>query len=293
MTLSKIVISGASGFVGQELVAFLRRRGIEVIPLSRKGGPFYWNPAKGELNPKLLEGAQAIINLSGENIGTGIWTKKKKKKILQSRIQTAELIRKTMNQMENPPHVLISASSIGYYGHTVQEWLDEDSPSGESFLSEVCKQWEEAVLPIESHPVRIVILRFGIVMSPKGGLLKRMLLPFKLGLGGVLGSGEQWISWIGLEELCEIFAFILANETLLGPVNVVTHTPITNRELVTLLGKHLRRPTLFSIPAFLLKALPGGMGEDLFLRSIKVYPKKLLKAGYTFKTISLPDILST
>ena len=287
----KIVIAGASGLIGKALSKHLKTKGHEITPLSRKEGKFHWNPEKEEVDLSLLEEKDVIINVSGENISSGRWTANKKERILSSRLNASTLLRQAIKKLNHPPKVFINASAIGFYGSTGDLVVDEETPPGEDFLADVCKQWEAAVFPVEKLPVRIVIPRIGMVVSRDGGVLEKVKLPFSLGLGGVIGSGQQYMSWIDLQDVCQIFEFLIQTETLFGPVNLVSPNPVTNREWTESLGKILHRPTFFSIPETLAKIVFGEMADSLLLSSTKVYPKALLDSGYVFSRPLLEDSL--
>lgn len=297
----KIVIAGASGLVGKALCTHLEIDGHTVFKLHRtkEEGKLFWDPEKGYLEPGALEEMDAVINLAGENIAAGRWTEEHKKNILQSRVKATRLIAETLVKLQHPPKVWINASAIGYYGDRGEEPLTESSSSGTGFLAKVCRQWEAAtegsdVSSNGVHPknipltnTRIVRLRIGAVLSEEGGALKKMLLPFKLGLGGIIGSGEQYISWITLDDLVRVISFCLTKETLKGPVNAVTPSPVTNRTFTRTLGSVLHRPTIVPLPAFIVKTAFGEMGQELLLSSTRVLPEQLQNSGFTF---AYPDL---
>lgn len=262
----KIAITGSHGFIGCELQSFLREKGYEIIPLKRG---HYHNVD-----------ADVIINLAGENI-FGRWSDKKKKKILESRIETAR------DLSSNCPQLFINASAIGYYGNRGKEKLTEMSGPGLGFLAEVCKRWEGAVRP----NCRIVYARFGLVLSPKGGALKKMLGPFKWCLGGRLGSGTQIWSWIALEDLLEAIYFIMGNNNVSGAVNFTSPEPLSNRSFTKILSDVLHRPEIAHVPAFVLKLVFGQAADEIFLSSQNVYPEKLLQNGFKFRYSHLKQYL--
>ncbi len=280
----KIAISGATGFVGSALAAHLKERGHDVITVVRTkphGNQIRWDPEKDILDPKLLDGVDAVINLSGENVAAR-WTEERKDQILQSRIAATRTWVEAIKKMAVPSKVFINASAIGYYGDRKEELLDESSTKGEGFLADVCKRWEEELHPLEKSNVRVAILRFGVILSPNGGALAKMLTPFKFGLGGVVGSGDQYVSWIDLRDVVRAVDHVLNSEALSGPVNVVSPYPITNRDLTKALGKQLYRPTFFPLPAFVAKLVFGQMAEEMLLSSSRVLPKKLSQTDFVY-----------
>ncbi|MGA8163974.1 MAG: TIGR01777 family oxidoreductase [Waddliaceae bacterium] len=283
----KLLISGSSGLIGSELVPFLKERGHRVVRLVRlesqlSDDTLLWNPEHHELNPKDFEGFEVVIHLAGENIASGRWTLEKKKKIKDSRVMGTHMLCELFAHVENPPQLLISSSAIGYYGNRGNQLNDENSSPGKGFLAEVCAQWEAATEPASHKGIRVVTLRTGVVLSPKGGALGKMLLPFKLGLGGVIGSGQQYVSWISMDDYLGVILHIIGNNSIQGPVNAVAPTPVTNEELTKTLGKVLKRPTIFPLPTFAAKFLAGEMADEMLLSSTRVSPEKLIETGYTF-----------
>jgi len=289
----KILIAGASGLVGTSLMMALSSAGHTVNRLVRRrelatGGDAYWNPSTGEIDQQAVAQTDAVVNLAGESIAAGRWSATKKRAILDSRVQGTNTIARALSQPNGHPKILINASAIGYYGNRGEGWVDELSASGRGdFLSEVCRQWEAATAPAAQGGARVVMTRFGVILSSQGGALAKMLLPFRLGLGGVIGSGEQYMSWITLDDVVDAIIRALVDDTLSGPVNVVSPHPVTNREFTKTLGRVLRRPTLFPMPAFAAKLVFGEMGEELLLSGQRVKPAKLLTAGYEF---SYPEL---
>ncbi|NBU32725.1 MAG: TIGR01777 family protein [Actinobacteria bacterium] len=286
----RIAIAGSSGLIGTVLVESLRADGHEVLRLVRRpvsaSSEVSWNPALGEIDSSALVGVEAIINLAGAGVGDHRWTKKYKNAILQSRVQSTETIAKVAAQLK--PAVLINGSAIGWYGDTGTNKVDESAPNAMGFLPDVVRQWEAATKPAADAGVRVVLARTGLVMSPKGGAWSRMLPLFKFGLGGKLGSGKQFWSFISIADEVAALKFLLTNEQLSGPVNLTAPTPATNTQITKALGKVLRRPTLFSVPAIALKLVLGEFSQEV-LGSNRVLPKKLLAAGFTF---AHPDIES-
>jgi uncharacterized protein (TIGR01777 family) len=267
-----VVIAGASGLIGSAVQPFLRAQGMQVTALDREK-PF---------EPQ-LRGADIVINLAGENISQGRWTEAKKRRIRDSRVQTTQAIVKALREMDRPPKLLINASAVGYYGNCGDQPLQEDSPAGTGFLASVCQEWEAAAHKATLAGVRVVIVRFGVVLSPEGGALKAMLMPFKMGLGGVIGSGEQWISWISLEDVPPIFQHIIEQADISGPVNVVSPTPLRNEAFTKQLGQLLHRPTVVPLPAFGARLIFGEMADEALLSSVRAIPGVLERTGYAFK----------
>ena len=284
----KILVSGLSGLVGSSLGPLLRTGGHEVIGLSRSpnSGEIGWNPMEGQIDKQGLAGIEAVVHLAGENIAKR-WTDHQKRLIRQSRLQGTTLLCEALAEMESPPRVLVCASAIGYYGDRGDEVLTETSPPGEGFLPEVCQEWEAACDPARAKGIRVVNLRTGVVLSPKGGALDRMLLPFKMGLGGKVGSGNQYWSWIALDDVAGAIEHCLTNEDINGPVNATAPHPCTNTEFTKVLGKVLSRPTVFPMPKFALRLALGEMADDLLLASARVLPERLEQTGYEFR---FPDL---
>ena len=281
--LRDIVVSGGSGLVGRSLTTSLAGRGFRVRHLVRRAprdaSEIPWSPTEGTLDPAALEGCLGLVHLAGEPID-GRWTSAKKKRILESRVRGTTLLAETLARLERPPEVWVQASAIGYYGDRGDEVLTEDAGSGDGFLAGVCVAWEgEAKAPAST---RLVILRTGMVLAENGGALAKMLPPFRLGLGGRLGSGRQIVSWISLRDLVATIEHAVAQPALSGPVNAVAPRPVPQKELTTALGNVLRRPTLFPVPAFALRLLLGEMAEDLLLASARVSSEKLQRSGFEF-----------
>lgn len=285
----KILISGASGFIGSALMKKLNPHEVWKLVRKKNGlqkNEIYWNPVKNEIESDKMEGFDAIIHLAGESI-VGRWTEEKKKKIRESRIQGTTFLSNTLLKLKTPPPTFLCASAIGYYGNRGNETLDEASKAGKGFLAETCQEWEAASKALQDKDIRVIHYRIGIVLSTQGGALQKMLLPFKMGLGGKLGNGKQWMSWISLEDLLEGILFILQHKEIKGPINAVSPNPVRNEEFTKILGKTLRRPTLLTTPAFALKLTMGKMAEEVLLAGAKVLPSKLQKAHYNFK---YPDL---
>lgn len=281
----RIAMSGASGFIGTELKARLTRGGHEVLPLVRRPpreNEIFWDPLRAEIELERLEGIDAIVHLAGESIAGGRWTPERKAQIRESRVRGTRLIAESVARLRRPPRVLIAASAIGYYGDRGDAVLTEESDPGEGFLADVCQAWEAAAEPAKQAGIRVVHMRTGIVLSPRGGALAQMLLPFRMGLGGVIGSGKQWMSWIGFEDLIAAFQAPLFVDALEGPVNATAPTPVTNAEFVRVLGKVLARPTVMPLPSPAVRLLLGELGDALLLEGARVLPRKLLSSGFAF-----------
>lgn len=281
----KILISGASGLIGSSLVPYLESRGHTVVSLVRdrsKQGIF-WDPPHGVIELPSDADIDTVINLSGENIANGRWTKQRKEKILSSRIDSTLLLARTAAGLNQRPKAFLSASGIGYYGDSKDVILNEDGPEGDGFLADVSWNWEVASLPAQEAGIRVVYLRISPVLSSDGGMLPRLLPLFNFGLGAALGSGRQYMSWIAINDLITAVDHILRDESLSGPVNMCSPNPVTNREFTKALNRVLKRPTLFRIPAFILKAIFGEMADEELLYSTRAVPQKLVDSGFEFK----------
>ena len=286
----KIVVSGASGLIGTQLVAKLSSSGHEVVRLVRrspKPGEIQWNPKSGTLDAAALEGTDAVIHLSGAGIGDKRWTDGYRKEILDSRTATTALLAKTMASLSRKPSVFLSGSAIGIYGARNDEQLTEVSTHGTGFLAEVCEQWEAAAKPAVDAGIRTVYLRTGIVLSPKGGALKKLLPLFKLGVGGKFGSGKQWQSWISIDdEIGAIEHLLTANVS--GAVNLTAPNPVTNAEFTKVLASVLKRPAIVPVPTFAPKIVLGGeLADALLFTGQRVIPAALNASGYMFKHTTL------
>jgi uncharacterized protein (TIGR01777 family) len=288
----KVLVTGSSGLVGRALVERLASEGHGVARLVRTlprepQSEFQWDPAQGRLDPAVLEGLDAAVHLGGENISAGRWTASQKERIRGSRVDSTRLLARTLAGLSSKPSVLVCASAIGYYGNRGEEILSEESGPGTGFLPEVCQAWEAASKPAEEAGIRVVRLRIGVVLSGAGGALPRMLSAFKLGLGGRLGSGRQYMSWIALEDLAAALALAITDDRLRGPVNAVAPSPVTNAEFTRVLAKVLGRPAVLPAPAFALRLLLGQMAEELLLASARVVPRKLKETGFRYRH---PDV---
>ncbi|MGF1580918.1 MAG: TIGR01777 family oxidoreductase [Gemmataceae bacterium] len=290
----KILITGGTGLVGGDLSAFLSSGGHEVYNLTRNQKEdehsIHWNPDEAKIAEDKLNGFDAVVHLAGESI-VGRWSAAKKERILNSRVNGTKLLCEALARQEQPPKVIVSASAIGYYGNRADETMTEESTPGDLFLSDVCKQWEEATKPAADKGIRVVNARIGIVLSPKGGALAQMLFPFRMGGGGVIGSGKQWMSWITLDDVVAGLHHMIETEELRGPVNLVAPNPVTNTEFTKTLGKVLWRPTIFPMPGFAARLVFGQMADELLLASTRVEPTKLQQAGYEFRHSNLEEAL--
>ncbi len=281
----KILVAGSSGLIGTALCSRLEREGYEVVRLVRRApaqGELRWDPEAGELEQETLEGIEAAVHLGGRNITAGRWTASVKAQLRQSRVQTTQLLAARLAGLAAPPRVLVCASAVGIYGHRRDEELDEESDSGEGFLAELGRAWEGASAVAAEAGIRVVQARLGIVLSRRGGALAKMLLPFRLGMGGKIGDGRQYVSWISLEDAVAALIYAVENDALRGPVNLTASQPVTNAELTRTLGRVLRRPTLLPLPAFAAKLVLGELAEEGLLASQRVRPTQLLEAGFEF-----------
>jgi uncharacterized protein (TIGR01777 family) len=282
----RILISGASGLIGRALTPALISAGHEPVALVRRAprdNEVQWNPGE-RLDPEKLASADAIVHLAGKNVA-GRWTEKFKREVLESRAQGTRILANAAAESCRrcgQPRIFISAAGINYYGSRGDELLTEESSSGQGFLAEVSRQWEAATAPASEAGVRVVNLRIGVVLAHDGGALKPMLLPFRLGLGGRIGSGQQFWSWISFDDVIGVALFALHNDSLRGPVNTVAPGAVRNEEFVRALGKELHRPTIFPLPTWIVRTFLGEMGEELLLTSIRAEPTKLKIAGYKF-----------
>ncbi len=292
----KILISGASGLVGKHLIPTLLAKSHEVYKLVRKtpqsADEIQWDAEKGfsETEQAKLENFDAVVHLAGDNVASENWSDEKKRKIKESRTIGTRVLVDALKTLENPPKRFISASAVGFYGSRGAEIMNEESAAGKGFLPEVCIAWEEEIKRAEAF-ARVVYLRIGVVLAEDGGALEKMLTPFKFGVGGVVGSGKQYLSWIALDDLIKIINFALENEILKGAVNAVAPNAATNQEFTKTLGKVLNRPTFLPVPEFAIKALFGEMGETLLLEGTRAYPQKLLDAKFEFDFINLEAAL--
>ena len=282
-----VAITGASGMVGTALATVLRESGHKPVSITRKAsesneGSIVWDPASGLKDPSRLETIDTVVHLAGENIAGGRWTAALKDRIRRSRVEGTRSLVKSIAAIGHRPKTLVCASAIGFYGERGDTVLDEDAVAGSGFLAEVCRGWEQEAEAATELGLRVVKVRIGVVLSPKGGALAKMLLPFKLGAGGIIGSGKQYWSWIGLHDLVRIIAFCVEHDSIRGAVNAVSPNSMTNYDFTKGVGRALHRPTLFPMPAFAAKLVLGEMANELLLSSTRVIPKKLKEQGFEF-----------
>ncbi len=287
-----ILIAGATGLLGRAVSRELRRQGHQVVALSHtfSGDPrvIPWEPHAGRLEVKLLESFDVAINLAGANIGEGRWSEERKRAFYDSRVKSTQLLAEALASLERPPSVLISASAVGYYGNRGDEVLTEESGPGDDFMGKLCAAWEAVAEPARARGIRVVHTRTGVVLTKRGGALPRMMTPFRFGVGGPLGSGRQWWSWISLDDLVGVMQFLMTAPTASGPVNVVSPQPVRNKEFAKTLGKVMRRPAIFPAPAFMLRLILGAeRADEILLSSQRVNSAKLQRLGYAFK---LPEL---
>ena len=301
-----VIISGATGFIGTVLCRQFAGRGYDIVVLSRSpergATPFGshvkvigWDARSAAGWAEYADGAQGIINLSGENIAAGRWTPARKEKILQSRLAAGSAIVDALGQVSTKPRVVIQASGIGYYGNRGDERLDENSSSGTGFLADVARDWERSTARIEDMGIRHVIIRTGIVLGPDGGFLSRVLLPFRLFMGGHMGNGRQWLSWIHIKDEVDAICFLLEKPELHGPFNLCSPNPLVARDFFRVLGNAMGRPSWLPVPGFALRSMFGQMAAELILSGQRALPKRLIEAGFTFRypeaEMALRDIL--
>ena len=304
-TPKRILVTGATGMIGHALRAAARTRGMDAVPVQRpiRGkdtaatpaapGAILWEPAASQpfADLALLEGFDAVVHLAGANLSAQRWTPEYKKVILESRTQPTGALALALARLQKPPRVLLSASATGIYGSRGDEILTEDSAPGTGFLSEVCQAWEHATAPALAAGIRVAHVRFGVVLTPHGGALKQMLPIFRTGLGGRLGDGQEWMSWIALEDLLSAIFHTLEHDELQGAVNVVAPDPVRNAEFTKALGAALHRPAIMPAPAFALRAAFGEMADAALLTSCRVLPKRLQESGFTFAYPKIADAL--
>ncbi|MGC3972326.1 MAG: TIGR01777 family oxidoreductase [Pirellulales bacterium] len=290
----RVLVTGSGGMIGSSLIPMLTTGGHTVARLTRtqsKRGGIRWDPEAGEIDPSALEGFDAVVHLAGESIAAGRWNEERKRRILESRTKGTSLLAGTLAKLKNPPKVLVSASAIGFYGDRGDETLDERSTPGVGFLADVCKAWEASAEPARAAGIRTVNARIGIVLSMAGGALQKMLLPFKLGAGGKIGSGRQWMSCVALDDVVGAIHHALFTEAITGPMNIVAPTPVTNAEFTKTLGRVLVRPTIFPMPAFAARLALGEMADALLLSGQRVLPQALQLTDYRFRFPTLESAL--
>lgn len=281
-----ILMAGASGLVGRALAPRLIGQGHRVFKLVRRPtetpDEIQWNPAAGKFAAGVVEETDAVINLAGENLAAGRWTARRRDAILRSRVDTTRTLVAALREARRKPAVFVNASATGIYGDRGDEVLPESSAGGTGFLAEVCRAWEEPLAALPAG-VRAVALRTGVVLTPQGGALAKMLPAFRAGVGGRLGNGRQWMSWITLDDLLGVIGHVLTHPECAGPINAVAPQPVTNAEFTAVLGRVLRRPTVFPVPAFALRLLFGQMADEALLSSSQAVPKVLLDTGFNFR----------
>ena len=283
----KVAITGASGLIGSALSAFLTTGGHEVLRLVRRPEDLeedevYWSPAKSEIDAESLEGLDAVVHLAGESVN-GRWSPEKRRQIEESRTRGTALLAETLSRLERPPAVFASASGVGFYGECADRELREDAPAGDNFLAQVCTKWEAATEPAREAGIRTLKLRIGVVLDPRSGALKEMLPAVRLGLARRLGSGDQYVSWIDLDDLIAAIHFLLINDELEGPFNLTAPRPVKNSELFDVLGDVVGRPTIIPVPQTFIKLMVGSqMAQETALASQRAFPGKLLDAGFPF-----------
>lgn len=295
MTPLKVVVSGASGLIGRALCERLSARGDVVQRLVRgaaKGSDVCWNPMNGLLDAGTLEGTDVVVHLAGEPIAEGRWNAAKKRRIMESRDRGTRLIAETIAGMKRPPRAMLSASAIGIYGSRGDEVLSESSALGTGFLADVCRGWEAATEPAARAGIRVVHLRIGLVLDPSGGALKPMLPVFKMGLGGRLGSGRQWMSWITLADTIGSIEHVMKREDVSGPVNVVGPSPVTNADFTRALGRALGRTAVLPVPEWVLRLVIGEMADEAVLASARAMPTRLRESGFSYADDALEAALA-
>jgi uncharacterized protein (TIGR01777 family) len=291
----KILVSGARGLIGEALIKSLVKDGHKISSLVRRAtngeSEIEWHPNQGQLDVAKLEGFDVVVHLAGESIASGRWTDEKKKKIVDSRVKGTTLLSESLASLAKPPSTFVCASAIGYYGNRGDELLTEQSARGNDFLSDVCVAWEKSTAAAEAKGIRTVHARFGIILDKEGGALKQMLMPFRMGVGGKVGDGKQWMSWIALEDVVRGLDYVIERTSIKGAVNFVAPYPVTNAEFTRVLGRALSRPAFLPVPAFAARLAFGEMADELLLSSAKVQPKVLREHGFEFEYTTLQDAL--
>ncbi len=294
----RTLITGSTGLIGNALASHWAAGGREVVRLERKAGAsrdarpalaaIAWDPAS-RVTPPELDGFDAVVHLAGENLAGGLWTKERKRRIRESRVRGTMGLAEAIARLPRPPRVLVCASAVGWYGDRGDTPVAETSAPGTGFLADVCREWEAAAHPAREVGIRVVWTRFGIVVSARGGALAAMLPAFRLGLGGPLGSGKQFMSWVALDDVVGVIDHALRNERLAGPVNAVAPRAVTNEEWTRTLGRVLERPTFMRVPAWFLRLVLGQMADEALLSSVRATPRRLIETGYAFRRPELED----
>ncbi len=292
-----VAVTGAGGFIGSALCNFLITGGHRVLPIVRRkpregSREIFWDPMEGRIDRDALEGIDALVHLAGESLSRGRWTPAKKRTIWRSRVEGTQLLAETLNGLRRPPRVLVSSSAIGLYGNRGAERLTEASRPGKGFLADLCREWEARALGARRSGVRVVLLRTGLVLSPAGGALGTMLLPFKMGIGGRLGSGRQYVSWIDHDDLVALIHHAITNPSVRGPVNATAPHPVPNATFTTILGRVLKRPTLVPVPSLAVRGMFGEMGKVLLLEGARVFPEAAARTGFRFDMEGLDESLT-
>jgi uncharacterized protein len=292
----RIGVTGSRGLIGSALVRALAEEGHAVVRLVRSvaaipGDSARWDPETGAVDTESLAGCDAVVHLAGESLAGPAWTAERKRRVRDSRVEATRLLCGSLLRMDDPPAALLCASAVGYYGDRGAEVLREESPPGRGFLAQVCREWEDAADVAARGGIRVVRLRFGMVLSPHGGALARMLPPFRAGLGGRLGSGRQYVSWVALYDAVGAVRHAIRTPSLEGPVNVTAPHPVENREFTRILGKVLSRPAALPVPAFALRLAFGEMADELLLAGTRAVPARLLDSGYEFRFPTLEGAL--
>jgi len=294
--MTTVLVSGSHGLIGSALIPELAAVGDRAVRLIRRSAAgdadaVFWDPGEGRIDAAALEGVDAVVHLAGEGIATGRWTAARKTRIRRSRVEGTRLLARALAGLARPPRVLVCGSATGYYGDRGDDVLREDSAPGTGFLAEVCQAWEAAADPARAAGIRVVHLRTGTVLSPAGGALARLLPVFRLGLGGTLGSGRQYLSWVAIQDIVGAIRHVLDRDGIAGPVNVAAPHPVTNREFTRALGRALQRPTPFPVPAVALRVIFGELADGALLASTRVEPGRLLASGYPFRFTEISEAL--
>ena len=290
----RVAVSGSHGMIGRALVPLLTTRGHFVIRLVRRGasdGEVSWSPTADSFDASPLEGIDGVVHLAASNVAAGRWTDSRKQLLRDSRVRATRVLSEGLARLTRPPQVLVAASAIGWYGDRGDEVLDEQSSAGRGFLAELAQEWEAATRPAVEAGIRVVSLRFGVVLSPQDGALRKMLPAFRWGVAGTVGSGRQYWSWIALDDAAGAIHHALRTDSLTGPVNAVSPSPVTNRDFTKTLGRVLARPTWMPVPATVIRWVVGEMADELLLSSARVVPRRLMETGYDFRHNDLEEAL--